>query len=47
VFGCRLCLFKLCDSDFGIIPVAELTTGTTIIIIIIIVVVVVVVVVVV
>jgi hypothetical protein len=25
VFGCRLSLFKLCDSDFGIIPVAEIT----------------------
>jgi hypothetical protein len=29
VFGCRLSLFRLCDSDFGIIPVAEITIGTT------------------
>jgi hypothetical protein len=29
VFGCRLSLFRLCDSDFGIIPVAEITVGTT------------------
>jgi hypothetical protein len=28
VFGCRLSLFKLCDSDFGIIPVAAITIGT-------------------
>jgi hypothetical protein len=28
VFGCRLSLSKLCDSDFGIIPVAEITIGT-------------------
>jgi hypothetical protein len=28
VFGCRLSLFRLCDSDFGIIPVAEITIGT-------------------
>jgi hypothetical protein len=26
--GCRLSLFKLCDSDFGIIPVAEIAIGT-------------------
>jgi hypothetical protein len=45
VFGCRLSLFKLCDSDFGIIPVAEIiiiiiiiiiTTTITIVVIIII-----------
>jgi hypothetical protein len=29
VFGCRLSLFKLCDSDFGIIPVAYIAIGTT------------------
>jgi hypothetical protein len=29
VFGCRLSLFRLCDSDFGIIPLAEITIGTT------------------
>jgi hypothetical protein len=29
VFGCRLSLFKLCESDYGIIPVAEITIGTT------------------
>jgi hypothetical protein len=29
VFGCRLSLFKLRDSDFGIIPVAQITIGTT------------------
>jgi hypothetical protein len=29
VFGCRLSLFKVCDSDFGIIPVAEITIRTT------------------
>jgi hypothetical protein len=29
VFGWGLGLFKLCDSDFGIIPVAEITIGTT------------------
>jgi ABC-type dipeptide/oligopeptide/nickel transport system permease component len=29
VFGCMLSLFKPCDSDFGIIRVAEITIGTT------------------
>jgi hypothetical protein len=29
VFGCRLSLFRLCDTDFGIIPVAEIAIGTT------------------
>jgi hypothetical protein len=29
VFGCRLSLFKLCDSDFGIILVAAVTIRTT------------------
>jgi hypothetical protein len=36
VFGCRLSLVILCDTDFGIIPVAELLLLLLIIIIIII-----------
>ena len=27
VFGCRLSLFRLCDSDFGITPVDDITVG--------------------
>ena len=29
VFGCRLGLFRLCDSDFGITPVDDITIGIT------------------
>jgi hypothetical protein len=29
VFGCKLSLFRLCDSDFGIIPVDDITIGIT------------------
>ena len=29
VFGCRLSLFRLCDSDFGITPVDDITIGIT------------------
>jgi hypothetical protein len=29
VFGCRLSLRRLCGNGFGIIPVAEITIGTT------------------
>jgi len=29
VFGCRLSLFRLCDNDFGIIPVDGITNGIT------------------
>jgi len=29
VFGCKLSLFKLCDSDFGITPVDDITIGIT------------------
>jgi len=29
VFGCKLSLIKLCDSDFGIIPVDDITIGIT------------------
>ena len=36
VFGCSLSLFRLCDSDFGITPVDDITIGTTCVIIIII-----------
>jgi len=36
VFGCRLSLVTLCDSDFGITPVDDITIGIIIIIIIII-----------
>jgi hypothetical protein len=27
VFGCKLSLFRLCDSDFGITPVDDITIG--------------------
>jgi len=27
VFGCRLSLFRLCDIDFGITPVDDITNG--------------------
>jgi hypothetical protein len=27
VFGCKLSLVRLCDSDFGITPVDDITTG--------------------
>ena len=33
VFGCRLSLVTLCDSDFGITPVDDITIGIIIIII--------------
>ena len=33
VFGCRLSLFRLCGSDFGITPVDDITKGIIIIII--------------
>jgi len=29
VFGCRLSLLRLCDSDFGITPVDDITIGIT------------------
>jgi hypothetical protein len=29
VFGCKLSFFRLCDSDFGIIPVNDITIGIT------------------
>ena len=29
VFGCRLSLVRLCDSDFGITPVDDITVGIT------------------
>ena len=29
VVGCRLSLVRLCDSDFGIIPVDDITIGIT------------------
>jgi len=29
VFGCKLSLVKLCDSDFGITPVNDITIGIT------------------
>ena len=29
VFGCRSSLFRLCDSDFGITPVDDITIGIT------------------
>ena len=29
VFGCKLSLFILCDSDFGITPVDDITIGIT------------------
>jgi hypothetical protein len=29
VFKCRLSLFRLCDSDFGITPVDDVTNGIT------------------
>ena len=29
VFGCRLSLVRLCDSDFGITPVDNITIGIT------------------
>ena len=29
VFGCKLSLFRLCDSDFGITPADDITIGTT------------------
>ena len=29
VFGCKLSLFRLCDSDFGITPVDDVTIGIT------------------
>jgi len=29
VFGCKLSLFRLCDSDFGITPVDDITIGVT------------------
>jgi hypothetical protein len=29
VFGCKLSLFRLCDSDFGITPVDDITIGIT------------------
>ena len=36
VLGCRLSVVRLCDSDFGITPVDDITIGIIIIIIIII-----------
>ena len=36
VLGCRLSFVRLCDSDFGITAVDDITTGIIIIIIIII-----------
>ena len=29
VFGCRLSLVRLCDSDYGITPVDDITIGIT------------------
>ena len=29
VFGCKLSLVRLCDSDFGITPVDDITIGIT------------------
>jgi len=29
VFGCKLSLFRLCDSDFGIAPVDDIAIGIT------------------
>ena len=29
VLGCRLSLFRLCDNDFGITPVDDITNGIT------------------
>jgi len=29
VFGCRLNLVRLCDSDFGITPIGDITFGIT------------------
>ena len=29
VFGCTLSLVRLCDSDFGITPVDDITIGIT------------------
>ena len=29
VLGCRLSIVRLCDSDFGIIPVDDITIGIT------------------
>ena len=29
VFGCNLSLVRLCDSDFGITPVDDITIGIT------------------
>jgi hypothetical protein len=29
VFGCKLSVFRLCDSDFGITPVDDITIGIT------------------
>ena len=29
VFGCKLSLFRLCDIDFGITPVDDITIGIT------------------
>jgi hypothetical protein len=29
VFGCRLRLFRLCDSDYGITPVVDITNEIT------------------
>jgi hypothetical protein len=29
VLGCRLSLFRLCDNDFGIIPVDDIAKGIT------------------
>jgi hypothetical protein len=29
VFGCKLSLFRLCDRDFGITPVDDITVGIT------------------
>ena len=29
VFGCRLSLVRLCDSEFGITPVGDITIGIT------------------
>jgi hypothetical protein len=29
VFGCRLSLFRLCDSDFRITPIDDITSGIT------------------
>jgi len=29
VFGCKLSLVRLCDSDFGITPIGDITIGIT------------------